>query len=180
MVLYLAMKTPKQTMFKDLSAEICNVFCWFGWRWLFYIYLWGNGKIRSKSKICIAMESHFYGRTRIVFVVDGRGCLVLVTGHYSWAPSGGIASPTIPGYFVPTALKANTAMFRESPIGMVLVILGGRLRLWTLMNKSQIPIHFKRNPKKLVVKREGLRDQIFPKSWHCQNWVDLPAPPPNI
>ena len=36
-----------------------------------------------------------------------------------------------------------------------LVILGGRLRLWILMNKSQIQKHFKRNPKKLVVKGRG-------------------------
>ena len=178
------MKTPKQTMFKDLSAEICNVFCWFGWRWLFYIYLWGNGKIRSKSKICIAMESHFYGRTRIVFVVDGRGCLVLVTGHYSWAPSGGIASPTIPGYFVPTALKANTAMFRESPIGIVLESPSGNTWRQTSFvdfdeQKSNTKTLQKKS-KEAGCKREGLGDQIFQKSWHCQNWVDPLAPPPNI
>ena len=25
--------------------------------------------------------------------------------------------------------------------------------------------------------REGVGDQMFPKSWHCQNWVDPPPPP---
>ena len=172
------MKTPKQTMFKDLSAKICNVDL-VGDGFSIHICE-GNGKIRSKSKICIAMESHFYGRTRIVFVVDGRGCLVLVTGHYSWAPSGGNAS--LPGYFVPTALKANTAMFCESPIGIVLESPSGNTwRRTSFVDFDESNTNtLQKKSKEAGCKREGLGDQMFPKSWHCQNWVDPLAPPPNI
>ena len=27
--------------------------------------------------------------------------------------------------------------------------------------------------------REGFQCQALPKSWHCQNWLNPPAPPPN-
>ena len=36
------------------------------------------------------------------------------------------------------------------------------------------PAHSTRphNAKKALYVREGLDDQMFPKYWHCQNWVD--------